>query len=255
MSVDGSTVLRIFAAVYCFGKPVKIHHTWCVHQITAYIGSISGTLNDQSRFTNGFPSVLDLHPAGRNNNMTNMNSTLRLIPEMSFTCNGSIVGFTVAGRPRRQREQDPMVHIWRQSSSQNVYYRTNISFAVNDAVCPEISTESNDDRRVWQCNLNVTNQVPVQAGDILGILLPPRSNASFQMAFATVSRGPTNYVFEKPEEVVDVNLSDVTWTSSVNQLQELPQISVQVESGTHVQLLDFHHTTNYLCKNSEIISL
>ena len=87
-----------------------------------------------------------------------------------------------------------------------------------------------DTGQVWYCNLSATNRVPVQTGDILGFLLPPIQQSSFQLSFASVSRGPTNYVFENPQEMLSscpaVNLSKAT-----SKNRWLPQISVQVESG------------------------
>ena len=161
----------------------------------------------------------------------NTNHTLRLIPEMTFTCNGTIVGFTVAGRQWTEGSVDPIVQIWRQNSSQNIYYRTSVDeIVVNKETCGETSTVSqgsSDNDQVWYCNLNATNRVPVQAGDILGLLLPPRNDSSFQLSFARVSRGPTNYVFED-QEVQAVDLCNKTGTK-LN--QEQPQIAVQVEPG------------------------
>ena len=161
--------------------------------------------------------------------------TLRLIPEMTFTCNGTIVDFTVAGRQQTKQSMNPIVQIWRQNSSQNIYYNTS-EVTINEAECLDNFTvlqgSMEDNDQVWYCNLSATNRVPVQAGDILGLLLPPMKQSSFQLSFASVSRGPTNYVFENPQEVPSsypaVNLSNATFKDRY----WLPQISVQVESGT-----------------------
>ena len=175
---------------------------------------------------------------------TSTNYTLRLIPDMNFTCNGTIVGFTVAGRQRKGpwRSMNPIIQIWRPGNCSNIYNKiSSDKFAIAD-LCTEpsiIFQRSNANDQVWKCNLSTTNlsQVPVQAGDTLGLLLPPRRNASFQLSIMGVSRGPINYVFED-QKVLAVDLRSVTGTS-VRMNQELPQITVQVESGMRSYLLDF----------------
>ena len=129
-------------------------------------------------FTNGFPKVL-VTDVFRD---MSSNYTLRLLPEMNFACNGTIVGFTVAGR-RRERPMSPIIQIWRQNSS-NVYNMTRTSIVIDEKVCADTSvifqrSSSNGNNRVWQCKLSTMNQVPVQAGDILGLLLPPRNKLCF----------------------------------------------------------------------------
>ena len=201
-----------------------------------YVVVITGNTR-ADRFTNGFPNVLVtdiLRPRD-----TSRDYTLRLIPDMSFTCNGTIVGFTVAGRRRDDRSDDPIIQIWRpQNTSQlSAYYITNSSdsITIDERVCAESSIVfwSNGDPRnqVWQCNLTDANRVPVQAGDVLGLLLSPRMNASFNLSIAGVSsKGPTNYVFESQELISDptVNLHNATFENN-----QLPQIAVDVVPGIY----------------------
>ena len=97
----------------------------------------------------------------------------RLIPEMNFTCDGTIVGFTVAV-DEQNRDEDPMIQVWRENISQpGVYYKTTADIAIDEAVCVDGLTEVYSE--VFQCKLNGTAQVSVQAGDVLGLELPPRS--------------------------------------------------------------------------------
>ena len=178
---------------------------------------------------------------------TSSNYTLRLIPDMSFTCNGTIVGFTVAGRRRDDgRSDDPIIQIWRpQNTSQLSTYYTNSSdfIAIDKRVCAESSIVfqqqgSNGDPRdqVWNCNLIDANRVRVQAGDVLGLLLPPRINACFCLSIAGVSsKGPTNYVFESREFISHstVNLCDATFENN-----QLPQIAIDFDSESGNNLLN-----------------
>ena len=166
--------------------------------------------------------------------------TLRLIPEMNFTCNGTIVGFTVAGwrRPSRDDFIPIEVQIWRKNSSLNsTYYITDNEFEIeiNESVCTEVFLQAIEGRQVWKCNLNATgNQVEVQAGDVLGILLPPRTDISFLLSIARVSRGPTNYIFENQEVLPGSSYSpdSVNLSNASSKNYQLPQIFVQIESGT-----------------------
>ena len=188
-------------------------------------------------FTNGFPKKLVTDIFSR----PERSAHTRLVPEMSFTCNGTIVGFTVAGRQRSGRSTDSIIQIWRENSSQpDVYYKTGTDIVITDseAVCAETSiifqefSNANNPDLVLQCNLNEVNQVLVQPGDILGLKLPPRDETTFRLAFASVSRGPTNYVFEHlPYPGVAV-LSNADSTN-----QQLPQITLQVESGMYLDCL------------------
>ena len=168
---------------------------------------------------------------------TSRNYTLRLIPDMRFTCNGTIVGFTVAGRTGRgMQSNSPIIQIWRpQNTSQlSTYYITNSSDSIA-RVCAESSMqESNDtqDNQVWKCNLTDANRIPVQAGDVLGLLLPPKRDTSFRLSIAGVSsKGPTNYVFESREFISHstVNLCDATFVNN-----QLPQIAIDVDSESGI---------------------
>ena len=180
-------------------------------------------------FTNGFSKTLVADIVQRL-----FSAHTRLIPEMSFTCNGTIVGFTVAGRQRRQLLMDPIIQVWRGNRSQSdVYYKTSSDIVINEAVCAETSIvfqepngNDNNQELILQCTLNKTNQVSVQPGDILGLQLPQRDESPFRLDFVRVSRGPTSYVFEQqvlssPAVLYNANLTN----------QELPQIALQVESG------------------------
>ena len=190
-----------------------------------YVVYITGDTR-ADRFTNGFPNVLVTQIS------IDMSShyTLRLIPDMSFTCNGTIVGFTVAGMIMRQGMQSnsPIIQIWRpQNISQLSYYNTDNEIAIGSSVCTEFS-QSN---RIWQCNLTDTNRVQVQAGDVLDLLLPPRMDTSFNLSVAEISStGPINYVFESQELISDptVNLYDAMFENN-----QLPQIAVDIVPGIY----------------------
>ena len=172
--------------------------------------------------TNGFPSTLVyqvLFPTG---------SSTRLIPEMNFTCNGVIVGYTAALR-EQNGDMDPIIQVWRKNTSQPVSYYNILSagIAIDEALCiGGLTTVSSE---VFHCNLNKsTNRVPVQSGDILGLELPPGNNDDNILIFARVSSGPTNYVFTRQ------GLSSIAALSNHNLVnRELPQITLEIESGKY----------------------
>ena len=66
---------------------------------------------------------------------------IRLIPEMNFTCNCTITGYTFAGR-LDDGQENPMIQIWRENSSQpRAYYRTGANIALDGTLCVNGFTE------------------------------------------------------------------------------------------------------------------
>ena len=164
-------------------------------------------------YTNGFPTRLVYSISSPTS------SSIRLIPDMNFTCNGVIVGYRAAGI---NIQMSPVIQVWRKNGS--LYYRTAI-IAIDGDMCIgglEMCTDLQDDR-VLCCDLNRTiTNVRVQPGDILGLKLPQDSG----LAFAAASRAPTNYIFR-------ADSTSPLALSSNKQDNILPQISLQIESGSH----------------------
>ena len=149
---------------------------------------------------------------------------IRLIPEMNFTCNGTITGFTFAGSLENRQQESPMIQVWRENNSQpSEYYRTGANITIEEASCMGGFTEVLD--RVFRCDLNEIVQVSVQPGDILGLELPSANNDAIALSFANVTKGPINYVFsvEKLPSSLTAALSE---SDSVN--RHLPQITIKV---------------------------
>ena len=170
--------------------------------------------------TNGFPSRLVYQVLFRTGPST------RLIPDMNFTCNGVIVGYTAALR-QQNGNQDPIIQVWRKNTSQpESYYNISTGIAIDAALCVGGLTEVSSE--VFHCNLNTTTRVPVQPGDILGLELPQAgNNDNIILGFARVSSGPTNYVFNRqrlPSPAVLSNRNSVNW--------DLPQIALEIGSDS-----------------------
>jgi hypothetical protein len=118
----------------------------------------------------------------------------RLIPDLKFTCDGIITELTVGGRGR-PGSQDPKIQVWREYMNQpGTYFKPVPDVAVNATVCSgSVNMLSTG---VFQCTLEEAFRVEVQAGDILGIELPPTEDQDFEVHFTNPSGGPVNYVFQ-----------------------------------------------------------
>ena len=191
-------------------------------------------LSYETSCTNGFPEMDRLvsdtsFPSG---------PAVRLIPEMQFTCNGVIAGFTVALK-RKPADRSASMHmeiqVWRpENSSQctdsqtdgtgaSTYYRVGEGIAIRDAVCASGMLEELYVVDTYHCELNETVQVSVEPGDILGLKLPQGRS---KLSFANVVKGPTNYIFQQSHLISSDMLSLVNHTSD----SEAPQILLDINT-------------------------
>ena len=155
---------------------------------------------------------------------------IRLIPDIKFICNSSIVGYTVA-MMKKNGEQHPMIQIWREiktNSSDSVYQKIGTGVPLDKSLCTNGLNETSTN--VFHCDLNQVSRVSVQVGDILGLELPPANDAASTLFFAKVVRGPMNYVFSKHQ--LPSSSAELQLLNSTSQLsQEVPQIALQLGSG------------------------
>ena len=191
--------------------------SYYLHVYALFIGGDAGS------YTNGFPSRLIYEVSFPDINV----HQIRLIPEMNFTCHGVITGYTAALR-QRDGDQDPIIQIWREKLSQpGSYYKISPGIAINNTLCIGGLTEISNDHEVFHCNLNQSNVVAVQPGDILGLELPAKDNDDIMLAFARVNNGPTSYVFDTRQGLSSpVALSSRDWVT-----WRLPQITLEIGSG------------------------
>ena len=142
----------------------------------------------------------------------------RIIPEMNFACNGVIVGYTAAlrGPPGHQ---GPIIQVWRKNTT---YYKTSVDITINNASCDGGFTMIGSE--VFHCSLNLTTtRVTVQPGDILGLELLGHN----RLAFARVSSGPTNYVFNTGKRSL-ISIYSGALSSYLYLTGVLPQIDLKV---------------------------
>ena len=199
-------------------------HKYFVYIHCQYVSNYAGDDNFTT-CSRGFPDIV----VGRVSAQTysdSENVITRIIPEMTFTCNATIFGFTVAGQ---QLYQSPhaKIQIWRKVSDYeyeivseiNVY--TNASTRNENRVC--VHTRPAIRAVVW-CVLTDDSHVTVQPGDILGLELPAVNS---EVYFA--DRGPTNYVFSGRVNST-INLLNDNDTE-MSKVQQLPQIIFNLTSG------------------------
>ena len=120
--------------------------------------------------------------------------TTRLIPEMKFGCNGTIVGYKVVAR-YRNGTQHPKIQIWRQNITHpGLYHKLHSDIPIvrpNSTISP--CDRSSFTGGLFQCTLYESAQVKVQCGDVLGLELPPLNDDHREILFR--SGGPKNLGF------------------------------------------------------------
>ena len=175
--------------------------------------------------TDGFP---DLTVNKRLRVPANFNSTI-LIPDMKFTCSGTVdvVQVIVAGRPQRNGNQNTgnmKLQIWRENATERGRYNK-----LEDIVLPSMCKGNRLKkvemfRAMYECMLRMNVHISVEPGDILGIDLPPRDIAYFNLSF--IKSKSTIYSFQP-------NLSStIDLCSRINEASLRPLIKIEVVPGT-----------------------
>ena len=131
----------------------------------------------------GFPSVTDNTCTSSSCPFQGLSiQQLRLFPSMRITCNGMLVGLSVAGETGNRNKDSPILQIWRLTGPMsNDYMRiSEYTFPIGCTQLPN---------NVWQCT--VSPSIDVEVGDIIGINLPPTSNG--QSAFRIYFTSPSSF--------------------------------------------------------------
>ena len=151
---------------------------------------------------------------------------------MNFTCSGTIKKVMITGIKQDGDQRRPMkLHIWRlENSTEWGRYRR-----INNIELPSNVCEMNVLKKMmtfhrigiseYGCTLKNMIQMPVEPGDILGIELPPKPKANFELYSVTESR-PTNFIFERARELSSYTIDLCNRT---NETTALPLVRVKVE--------------------------
>ena len=131
----------------------------------------------------------------------------RIIPEMSFTCSGTVTHWRAAGvfRGGGTARENPIVSIWRERSSEpETYDRVDgIELGIcSSGVQASLVMGMSD---VYECTLPQSERVSVQPGDTVGIELPAANTVLFRLHFIDVTTGPTNYVFSSHDSTFSLS--------------------------------------------------
>ena len=188
------------------------------------------------RCTDGFPPMKSFQDPTVEGVM--FNST-RLIPDMKFTCSGTIVRVRVAGEQQGGNQKLMMtIQIWRKNITRPGWYYDKIGDIVLPLMC-ERTTLTLPNRcgmlqtcnNIRQCTLKMSENISVESGDILGIKLPPRDHTSFELYFKNSM--VSNYIFQHNSPST-INLGD-----KINKIAVQPLIIIEVEPGIAL-ILYFH---------------
>ena len=130
---------------------------------------------------------------------------------MNFTCSGKIIKWRAAGELSGQMNDNTKLRIWRKLANQPGFYSsTQLTIALG--TCPNNQTVDTINTNVHECELASESQVPVQAGDIVGLEIPRSTRRVFTLYFKKRD-GPTNYEFIlTPSGNDNLSLSDTSVT-------------------------------------------
>ena len=148
-----------------------------------------------------------------------------IMPDISFTCNGSITMWIVGARWNNDvgnQIEYPNLQIWRRRSQENTLYDRIRETNLNDA-----TGENRNQLYIFSLN----PPLEFQTGDILG-LYQPREHRSRLIAYLDTSSGPSNYYENSP-------LTTFTTASRrVRTQNALPLVTV----GKYLHIMHVVHT-------------
>ena len=173
-----------------------------VYRVCAFIAVVSGC-------TSGFMNLDLLRrramkiPDGDRSN-TNLDDEFRLIPDVSFTCSGTITGLLIGATYRigGSRNEYPEVQVW--SSIPGGYTRRG---------SPQMIRLNQGDFSpdgVYQYNL--TTPMSFQSGDLLGVYQPDESDSLVTLFYNIDASAPTSLRING-DPTSSVSLSSLTFTS------------------------------------------
>ena len=149
----------------------------------------------------------------------------RIIPEISFTCPGTVTGWRAAGEFRNSDNIiiNSVLSVWRETSSGSGTYdrigEIELGICGSEDPAPLVVGMSG----IYECSLPQSERVSVQPGDIIGIELPVDNRANFRLYFNNTNNAPTNYVFSGHDTTYSLSQA-----ISSEQASDQPQVSLTV---------------------------
>ena len=118
------------------------------------------------------------------NSVNTLSNEFRLIPDMSFTCNGVLTSLLLGVDVRTvtsRRSRYPEVQIWRKT--RNVYLRQGKE---------EIQMAAGDFSPDGVLVYNLTSPIRFQSGDVLGVYQPRRSESVVRLYYNVIDTNKSN---------------------------------------------------------------
>ena len=124
-------------------------------------------------------------PQGRRAN-TNLDEEFRLIPDVSFTCSGTITGLLIGATNRigGSRDEFPEVQVWSSNTGGTLYTRRGNA--------QQISLTPGDFSPDGVYQYNLTTPMPFQSGDVLGVYQPDESDSLVTLFYNNDASAPTS---------------------------------------------------------------
>ena len=127
-----------------------------------------------------------------------------LIPEMNFSCNGTIVNVTVVGRRLEPRSMNhrryPRLQIWREDiNEEGVYHKiTTREIVLNPrqtqfVKCKQLVRDDIPGAVICYITLSMNRYVSINSGDIVGLQLPTNMSTTFEILYRNSML--TNFVY------------------------------------------------------------
>ena len=155
--------------------------------------------------TNGFLTRFPNVPRNDRETRYFASSYSMLIPGMNFTCKGKIQRVTVGGMMRHgnNRNQRMKLRIWKENATEpGIYHKSEKVLASN--IC---NYNRQSRQYICQSTDGMQDLVSVEPGDILGIELPSRDTADFEL-HSVSAPGLTNYIFKGTSLPSTIDLRD-----------------------------------------------
>ena len=170
-------------------------------------------------------------------NVTGTGKRQQITPDIRFTCDGMITKWIVGAGWITLESLYPELQIWR-SSGNDMYQKINGTL---------IDVETESENRVYE--YDNFPPIPFQAGDILGVFIPPDVESKLRLS-AESGHGHTNYY------IPTANFGTVSQYDSIDLQQDTPQVSssvyhplVTVEISKHGHIIISTSNINF-CHNN-----
>ena len=150
---------------------------------------------------------------------------VRLIPDMKFTCNGTITRIIVLGEKRPNGNERTKLIVWRENET-GFFYKSDQEISLSPDICSKF--ENYD--KAFNCQLPVEMRVSVEPGDFLGIQQPRKNASNFEL-YSVPQPRLTNYIFTRLN-LLPHTIDLCTYSGPNITMQPLIRIRVEPDPGS-----------------------